>query len=44
LIYDDVNILTVAAPFPSLGGGCYRALLSIKEYKKKGLNPLLILP
>ena len=41
---NDANILIVAAPFPSLGGGCYRALLSIKEYKKRGLNLLLILP
>jgi len=43
-LINDANILVVAAPFPSLSGGCYRALLSIKEYKKRGLNPLLILP
>jgi len=33
----------VAMPFPYTGG-TYRALLSFKEYQKRGINPFLILP
>lgn len=42
-IADRINMIIVAMPFPHTGGG-YRALLSIKEYVKRGINPLLILP
>lgn len=38
-----INIIVVALPFPYTGGG-YRALLSIREYKKRGINPFLVLP
>jgi len=40
---DVINMIAVAMPFPH-GGGGYRALLAIKEYKKRGINPFLILP
>lgn len=40
---DRVNMIVIAMPFPYSGGG-YRALLSIKEYKRRGINPFLILP
>jgi len=38
-----INMIVVAVPFPYTGGG-YRALLSIKEYKKRGINPFTVLP
>ncbi|MEM1562514.1 MAG: glycosyltransferase family 4 protein [Candidatus Bathyarchaeia archaeon] len=41
---DEVNMIIVAMPFPYTGGGGYRALLSIKEYRKRGINPFLVLP
>ncbi|MEM4482170.1 MAG: glycosyltransferase [Desulfurococcaceae archaeon] len=40
----EINMITVAMPFPNTGGGGYRALLSIKEYKTRGINNFLVLP
>lgn len=37
-------MFAVAAPFPYTGGGGYRAFLAIKKYKRRGINPFLILP
>ncbi|MEM2178860.1 MAG: glycosyltransferase family 4 protein [Candidatus Methanomethylicaceae archaeon] len=42
--FNTIDIIVVAAPLPYTGGGGYRALLSIKEYQKRGINPFLILP
>jgi glycosyltransferase involved in cell wall biosynthesis len=44
MIHDAINMLVVATPLPYTGGGGYRALLSLKEYKKRGINPFLVLP
>ncbi|MCS7139610.1 MAG: glycosyltransferase, partial [Candidatus Nezhaarchaeota archaeon] len=41
---DRVNAVVVAKPFPFVSGGGYRALLSIKEYRKRGINTFLVLP
>jgi hypothetical protein len=41
--FNRTEAIIVAMPFPSTGGG-YRALLSIKEYWKRGINPRLVLP
>ncbi|MEM2234196.1 MAG: glycosyltransferase [Desulfurococcaceae archaeon] len=41
---NEINMIVVAMPFPHVGGGGYRALISIREYKKRGINPFLILP
>lgn len=38
-----INMAMVAMPFPYTGG-TYRALLSLKEYKKRDINPYLVLP
>jgi len=40
---DVINMIAVAMPFPH-GGGGYRALLAIKEYKNRGINSFLVLP
>ncbi|MEM2950857.1 MAG: glycosyltransferase family 4 protein [Nitrososphaeria archaeon] len=40
---NTINIISVATPSPFTGGD-YRALLAIKEYKKRGVNPFLVLP
>jgi glycosyltransferase involved in cell wall biosynthesis len=40
---DIKNLIVVASPFLTSGGG-YRALVTLKEYKKRGLNPFLIIP
>lgn len=42
-VKNAINMFIVAMPFP-YGGGGKRALLAIKEYKKHGINPFLILP
>jgi len=42
-MHDEVDMIIVAMPFPYTGGG-YRALLSIREYRKRGINPFLVLP
>ncbi|MEM0049509.1 MAG: hypothetical protein QXW39_03115 [Candidatus Bathyarchaeia archaeon] len=39
-----VNAIVVTMPFPFMSRGGYRALLSIKEYKRRGINPFLVLP
>jgi hypothetical protein len=38
-----INMAMVAMPF-LYTGGTYRALLSLKEYKKRDINPYLVLP
>lgn len=43
-ILNEINVIVVAIPFLFVGGGGYRALLSIKEYKKRGINPYIVLP
>ena len=40
---NKINMIVVITPLPYTGGG-YRALLSIKEYKKRGINPFIVLP
>jgi len=44
MLRDAVNMIVVATPLPYAGGGGYRALLSIKEYKKRGISTFLVLP
>jgi len=41
---DRINAIVVATPLPFVGGGGYRALLSIREYEKRGIFPRVILP
>jgi len=44
MVYDAINMIVAAIPLPYTGGGGYRALLSIEEYKKRGINSFLVLP
>jgi len=41
---DRINAIVVAMPLPFVGGGGYRALLSIREYEKRGIFSHIILP
>jgi glycosyltransferase involved in cell wall biosynthesis len=41
---NEMSVLVVATPLPSTGGGGYRALLAMKEYKKRKINTSFILP